>query len=135
MIFRSRKIGDAAWRMIRAHGSMVDVGGEFALTDMETVETAFRQPTVLSSKKAFDVLASPLPLVPIAFDPPEQTRYRRILQPFFSPRAIRPLEGELRRQIVEIIEPLAARGECDFVAEVARDLPRSGVPHPVRVPA
>ena len=114
---------DAAWRMIRAHGSVVDLGGEFALTDVDTVETAFRQPTVFSSKKAFDVLASPLPLVPIAFDPPEQTRYRRILQPFFSPRAIRPLEGDLRRQLVDIIEPLAARGECDFVAEVADIFP------------
>jgi cytochrome P450 len=114
---------DAAWRMIRAHGRVVDVGGQFALTDIETVETAFRQPTVFSSLKAFEVLPSPLPLVPIAFDPPEQTRYRRILQPFFSPRAIRPLEGELRRQIIEIIEPLAARGECDFVAEVAAIFP------------
>lgn len=114
---------DAAWRMIRAHGSVVDLGGEFALADVDTVETAFRQPTVFSSKKAFDVLASPLPLVPIAFDPPEQTRYRRILQPFFSPRAIRPLEGDLRRQLVDIIEPLAARGECDFVAEVADIFP------------
>ena len=114
---------DAAWRMIRAHGRVVDLGGEFALTDVDTVETAFRQPTVFSSKKAFDSLASPLPLVPIAFDPPEQTRYRRILQPFFSPRAIRPLEGDLRRQLIEIIEPLAARGECDFVAEVAGIFP------------
>ena len=114
---------DEAWRMIRAQGSVVDLGGEFALTDVGTVETAFRQPTVFSSKKAFDVLASPLPLVPIAFDPPEQTRYRRILQPFFSPRAIRPLEGDLRRQLVEIIEPLAARGECNFVAEVADIFP------------
>jgi cytochrome P450 len=114
---------DAAWRMIRARGRVVDLGGEFALTDLDTVETAFRQPTVFSSKKAFDVLASPLPLVPIAFDPPEQTRYRRILQPFFSPRAIRPLEGDLRRQLSAIIEPLAARGECDFVAEVAGIFP------------
>src|SRR3984957_7634812 len=114
---------DAAWRMIRAHGRVVDLGVEFALTDVETVETAFRQPMVFSSKKAFDSLASPLPLVPIAFDPPEQTRYRRILQPFFSPRAIRPLEGELRRQLIEIVEPLAARGECDFVAEVAGIFP------------
>jgi cytochrome P450 len=114
---------DAAWRMIRARGRVVDLGGEFALTDVDTVEAAFRQPTVFSSKKAFDSLASPLPLVPIAFDPPEQTRYRRILQPFFSPRAIRPLEGDLRRQLIEIIEPLAARGECDFVAEVAGIFP------------
>src|ERR1700734_3347996 len=114
---------DAAWRMIRAHGRVVDLGGEFALTDVDTVETAFRQPAVFSSKKAFDVLASPLPLVPIAFDPPEQTRYRRILQPFFSPRAIRPLEGELRRQVIELIEPIAERGQCDFIADLSGKFP------------
>jgi cytochrome P450 len=114
---------DAAWRLIRAHGRTVDLDGDVALTDVETVETALRQPGIFSSKKAYDVLASPLPLVPIAFDPPEQTRYRRILQPFFSPRAIRPLEGELRRQIIEIIEPMAARGGCDFIAEVAGIFP------------
>ena len=39
------------------------LGGEFALTDVDTVETAFRQPAVFSSKKAFDVLAS------VLFDP------------------------------------------------------------------
>src|SRR5271167_2557280 len=75
------------------------------------------------SKKAFDVLASPVPLVPIAFDPPEQTRYRRILQPFFSPRAIKPLEADLRAQVIGIIEPLVAAGECDFIADVAAVFP------------
>jgi cytochrome P450 len=62
-------------------------------------------------------------LVPIAFDPPEQARYRRILQPFFSPRVIKPLEPDLRRQVVELIEPIAQRGECDFIAEVAAVFP------------
>lgn len=114
---------DAAWRLIRSRGHTVDIAGGLALTDAATIETVFRQPMVFSSKKVFDVLGSPLPLVPLAFDPPEQTRYRRILQPFFSPRAIRPLEDELRRQIIEIIEPLAARGDCDFVAEVAGIFP------------
>nr|WP_322769588.1 hypothetical protein [Frankia sp. Cr1] len=69
---------DAARRLIRAHGRTVELDGDLALTDIETIETietALRQPTVFSSKKAVDVLASPLPLVPLAFDPPEQTRY------------------------------------------------------------
>ena len=48
------------------------------------VEAVLKNPEVFSSKKAFDVLGSPVPLVPVAFDPPEHARYRRILQPFFS---------------------------------------------------
>ncbi|EIV96202.1 cytochrome P450 [Frankia sp. QA3] len=114
---------DAAWRQLREHGRTVLLDGGLAATDVDTVEAVLRQPTIFSSKKAFDVLGSPLPLVPIAFDPPDQTRYRRILQPFFSPRAIRPLEEELRRQIIEIIEPLVQRGSCEYVSEVAGIFP------------
>jgi cytochrome P450 len=114
---------DAAWRLIRARGPIVQLEPDVALTDHALVEAAFRNPAVFSSKKAFDSLGSPLPLVPIAFDPPEHARYRHILQPFFSPRSIRPLEPELRRQLAELIAPLPARGECDFVADVASVFP------------
>lgn len=114
---------DEAWRMMRAAGTSVDLTTDIAVTDLAGSETVLRQPNLFSSKAAFDILGSPLPLVPIAFDPPEHARYRRILQPFFSPRSIRPLESELRRQIVEIIEPVAKRGSCDFVAEVAGIFP------------
>ncbi|MEV0766733.1 cytochrome P450 [Nocardia salmonicida] len=93
------------------------------MTHRDLVETVLKQPGIFSSKKAFDALASPLPLVPVAFDPPEQTRYRRILQPFFSPRVIKPMEPELRRQAIELIEPIARRGSCEFVAEVGGVFP------------
>ncbi|MDT7618378.1 MAG: hypothetical protein QOF00_5825 [Pseudonocardiales bacterium] len=114
---------DAAWRMLRDRGGSVELDGHLAMTSLQTVETVLRQPQLFSSKEAFDSLNSPLPMVPIAFDPPEQTRYRRILQPFFSPRSIRPLEQPLREQAIALIEPLLDRGECDFVAEVAVPFP------------
>jgi hypothetical protein len=114
---------DDAWRMLRARGGSTTIDGQVVLTSAATVETVLKQPTVFSSKKAFDALGSPLPLVPLAFDPPEQTRYRRILQPFFSPRSIRPLEEPLRAELGALLDPIAARGECDFVAEVAVPFP------------
>ncbi|MFJ8816312.1 cytochrome P450 [Amycolatopsis thermoflava] len=61
--------------------------------------------------------------MPVGFDPPEQTRYRRILQPFFSPKSIRPLEPALRAQLADLLDPLAGRDECDFVGEVAAVFP------------
>ena len=113
---------DDAWRTLAEH-PLVEVEDGYAATSRDFVETILKNPAVFSSKKAFDVLASPVPLVPIAFDPPEQARYRRILQPFFSPRAIKPLEADLRAQVIGIIEPLVAAGECDFVADVAAVFP------------
>lgn len=114
---------DEAWRILGERGGSVQLDNTVALTSLETVETALRQPQLFSSRKAFDALNSPLPLVPVAFDPPEQTRYRRILQPFFSPRSIRPLEQPLRAQLAELIDPLVERGGCDFVADVAVPFP------------
>jgi cytochrome P450 len=113
---------DDAWHTLGEH-PLVEVEDGYAATSREFVETILKNPEVFSSKKAFDVLASPVPLVPIAFDPPEQVRYRRILQPFFSPRAIKPLEADLRAQVIEIVDPLVAAGECDFIADVAAVFP------------
>lgn len=113
---------DGSWHTLRRH-PLVEVEGGYAVTHRDLVETVLKQPGIFSSKKAFDALASPLPLVPVAFDPPEQARYRRILQPFFSPRVIKPMELELRRQAIELIEPIAKRGSCDFVAEVGGVFP------------
>jgi cytochrome P450 len=70
-------------------GESVQFATGLAVMSQRRVEEILRQPGVFSSKRALDALNSPLLLVPIAFDPPEQTRYRRILQPFFSPRSNR----------------------------------------------
>lgn len=114
---------DDAWRMLAARGASVRLDNDLALTSQSTVEAVMRHPEIFSSKRAFDSLNSPLPLVPLAFDPPEQTRYRRILTPFFSPRSIRPLEEQLRAHVAALIAPLAERGECDFVADFANVFP------------
>lgn len=113
---------DDAWHIMGSH-PLVEVEDGYAATSRDFVELILKNPSVFSSKKAFDVLASPVPLVPIAFDPPEQARYRRVLQPLFSPKAIRPLEPGLRTQVVELIEPIAQRGECEFITEVAAMFP------------
>ncbi|WP_243858497.1 cytochrome P450 [Mycobacterium sp. DL440] len=113
---------DDAWRQLDEH-RLVEVEDGYAVTNRALVETVLKNPALFSSKKAFDVLGSPVPLVPVAFDPPEHARYRRILQPFFSPRVIKPLEDDLRAQVIDLIDPIAARGECDFIAEVAGVFP------------
>ena len=76
------------WDALREMGPVVLMNGWYYLTRREDVLHALRTPEIYSSKKAFDTLGSPLPLVPISFDPPEHTRFRKILQPFFSPHTL-----------------------------------------------
>lgn len=120
---RDRGIG---WSAVREAGPIVKMDDWYYVTRREDVLEALRDPERFSSKKAFDMLGSPLPLVPLSFDPPEHTRFRKILQPFFSPGTLGEILPSLQKQAVEIIERAAGKGECEAIAEIA-------VPYPSQV--
>jgi len=113
----------AGWAYVRAAGEVFSSGGAFYLTSARAVQAAQRDPGTFSSARAFDKLGSPLPLVPIAVDPPAHVRYRRVLDPMLAPRVIATMEPELRRRAATLVDRLAARGECDLVADFARLYP------------
>src|SRR6202171_6103572 len=77
-----------AWRQLREAGEAGSSGDEVVLTSAEAVEFAAKRPEIFSSAKAFDRLGSPVPLVPIAIDPPDHTRVLRMLDAFFSPKKV-----------------------------------------------
>lgn len=68
-------------------------------------------------------LRLPVALKPINLDPPEHSKWRAILTPFFTPKAVVPLGEEARALTRTLIAGFHARGECDFVHEFARILP------------
>ena len=112
-----------AWRELREAGEAVTSGEEIVLTSASAVEFAAKKPEIFSSARAFDRLGSPVPLVPIAIDPPDHTRFRRLLDPFFSPKKMAEREPELRRQAGELIDAIVARGECDVAPDLATPFP------------
>ncbi len=113
----------AAYRMLREAGPVIETRfGALILVDRDAVEFALRHPGLFSSRQAFAV-GSPLPLVPIAFDAPEHTRYRRILHPFLSPRGTAAWLPQVRALAGQLIDDFAGRGECDLVTELAVPLP------------
>jgi cytochrome P450 len=113
-----------AYALVREAGPVIrGPRGRYVIASSEAVEFVLKHPELFSSKRAFDAAGSPLPMVPIAFDPPEHTRYRRILQPFFSPRGTASWLPVVRELAGELIDGFAGRGECDLVAELAVPLP------------
>jgi cytochrome P450 len=59
----------------------------------------------------------------ITMDPPRHVRMRRLVNKGFTPRATNLLEPAVREITNQIIDDVAARGECDFVTDVAALLP------------
>ncbi len=111
------------WKTLRDAGPVVFMNGFYYLTRREDVLAALRNPKVFSSRLALQPPGSPLPVVPLAFDPPEHTRYRKILQPYFSPHALSKSRPVLERQAADMIALLASRGECEVMTDFARLYP------------
>jgi cytochrome P450 len=87
------------------------------------VLAALCSPNLFSAQSALQPPGSPVPVLPSASDPPEHTRYRRILQPYFSPDALNKAKPVMERYASEIITGLACQGECDAMADLARLYP------------
>ena len=115
----------AAWRQLQGAGDVsLSEDGVYFLTNAAQVEAAAKNPQVFSSQGAFGIVGSPFPMVPIEFDPPEHSRYRRMLDKFFSPRSMAELDPELRKQAGELIDALRASGDtCDIVSALAVPFP------------
>ena len=59
----------------------------------------------------------------IAMDDPRHARLRRLVSRGFTPRTLARVEAQVERVAAEIVDDLAAVGECDFVTDVAARLP------------
>lgn len=111
------------WATLRELGPVVRGDGWYYLTRREDVLAALRNPEVFSSRIAYDDMISPVPLVPLGFDPPEHTRYRRILHRFFSPQTLGALLPSLQAQAIEIVEAISQQDQCEVMAELATPYP------------
>ncbi len=59
----------------------------------------------------------------IGMDPPEHQLVRRIMRNAFTPKNVDSYEPQFRAHAKRIVDAVAIRGECEFVEEVAAELP------------
>ncbi len=71
----------------------------------------------------------------IGMDPPEHARYRKLVSVGFTPRSIAEQEPRHHEIVDKILDGVASKGSCDFVTDIAAELPLEviaellGVPH------
>lgn len=99
-------------------------GGHWIVLGYEEITQVLRDPTTYSSypnnlvtNEAFGKF------IPIELDPPEHTAYRRALAPLFTPKRMSELREMVRETVNELIDGFAKKGEAEFVAEFAHELP------------
>lgn len=71
----------------------------------------------------------------LTMDPPTHTRYRRLVNRAFTPRVLAAIEPHIREVTEQVVRQGVAKGEVDFVVDLAAELPLIviaeflGVPH------
>ena len=71
----------------------------------------------------------------LTMDAPDHTRYRSLVNRGFTPRMINALHAPIRAMVKEILDRALEKRECDFVTDIASELPLQviaqmlGVPH------
>jgi len=104
-------------------------GGFWILSKYDDIHFVLQHHEIFSSVQITVDPMSFTPLgqdIPTQVDPPEHTRYRTLMNPWFSPRAIEAMEDTIRAAALELLEPMVGRSEWDFMADFAAPFP-SGI--------
>jgi len=124
-------------RRIRAAGSVVRFEDPltgvpyWAITRQQELDFVSKNPQIFSSaaRSAFP-MEYPQEIVElihhntiINLDPPLHQKLRRLVRAAFTPKAVDSYEPVFRAHARRIVDAVAARGSCEFVEEVAAELP------------
>lgn len=71
----------------------------------------------------------------INMDPPLHQKMRRVIRSAFTPKAVASYEPNFREHAKQIIDRVSSKGECEFVEEVAAELPLIAILELMGVPA
>ncbi|WP_082951155.1 cytochrome P450 [Mycobacterium mantenii] len=110
----------AAAPAIRIEGSGIVVTTRAAMTEV------FRHPEIYSSQMPAGHFGNARPLIPIEVDPPDQRKFRKILDPLFTPKHLEHLAGPIENLVNDLIDGFIDEPEIDFAQ-------RFSVPFPSQV--
>ena len=136
-----------AFRVLRAQRPVSfqseppDGRGFWAVTKYHDVVAISKDPQTFSSYRggtnikdyppdSLDVIRTLM----LNMDPPQHTRFRRLTATGFTPRMIAGMEEYVRRAARTIVDRVIERGACDFVRDIAAELPLSVIADIMGVP-
>ena len=118
-----------AFRCLRAEAPIYwhPTPGFWALTRHEDVVAVSRDPATFCSSRGILLSDIERPIMPrqsiIYIDPPEHAKYRKLVQPAFSPGRLRALEDRIAELVRALSSDIDENGINDFVDVFAAPLP------------
>jgi cytochrome P450 len=98
--------------------------GYWVFTRHDAVRDIYKNPDIFSSESITPWEPDPIyRFVPTQIDRPDHIKYRRILNPWFSPQRMEAAEPMVREICRRLVAETAAQGSCNFVKEFALRYP------------
>ena len=100
--------------------------GAWVVTRYEDIRRVYEDNDLFSSDGVaqFQMLAGEtFPSIPLGIDPPDHGRYRKFLNPWFTPVAMNAREPRIREIIGGMIDEFAGQGEVDIAYDFGRVFP------------
>jgi len=119
------------WEWLRANAPVFwyerpNVEPFWAVTKHADIIEIGKQPDRFLNGPRLAVFTTDLPPPPegtsrhlLNMDPPDHARYRRVTSGWFTPRAIRAMDGKVARVTREVLDAAAAKTEGDFVQDIS----------------
>jgi cytochrome P450 len=110
------------------------LGGFYFPTTFDGVKRVFSDYRYFTSTGGSGLPDQMVRLLPVDLDPPQHTRWRRVLNRFFTAEAADADRGRIQRIVDDLMDQFITRGEADLVGELTRPmlalttLPILGVP-------
>jgi len=99
-------------------------GGHWIFSRGEDIEWAQKHHELFSNAEKSVPKGSFPPMPPITENPPDHTRYRAVLNPYFAKNTVvAKYEPKAREVIATLIEEIRPQGKCEFVSEFATIAP------------
>jgi cholest-4-en-3-one 26-monooxygenase len=127
--------GPGFW-VISKHADVVAVGRDSATFSSAAGRggvVGLEEPTP-EEREAMEGAAAMQGNMMLFMDPPPHTRYRNLVNKGFTPRMIRALEDKIRLRTTYILDDAIPKRECDFVVDVAAELPLQAIAELLGVP-
>lgn len=98
--------------------------GFWMLTRFDDIRAAYQDSETFTSESIIVTDPNPAYLwVPTMIDGPLHTKYRQLLNAYFSPVAVGKLEEQNRRIAAELVAEIAPRGNCDLAVDFCGEYP------------
>lgn len=124
-VFLYEAPGEEPFYNIVKHADLVMVNRDTTLFSSQQGGTLFNDPPPEFDTRGVMMLDT---------DPPQHTRYRRLVNKGFTPRMIGLLEQHLQLRAELIVDAVIERGECEFVTDLAAELPLQAIAEIMGVP-